>query len=490
MMPASIHNGRVFNERIVVLGASGYIGQHLTSHLSQQGFQVTAAARRLDWLQQQKWPNVRCCFADVYQSKSLKEAFEGADVLVYLVHAMAEEDDLLEKERQAAQNTLLALKDSTIKHIIYLGSMQPQESHSAHLQARKLTGDLLRMGNIPVTELRAGIVIGAGSAAFEVMRDMVYNLAILTPPRWVRSKSSPLALENLLNYLSGLIAIPAESHRQFDAAGPEYISYQTLFERFINISGKRRWLIPIPLPTAMISTYFISMITSVPTPLAKALIQGLNHDLPADSAALQALIPQELIPVDDAIRQTLAKEEQQVLDSTDWHYDADARARWRPGYGYYPKQAGFTLETSASKAALWQVVQQLGGKEGYFYANALWKLRARIDDVIGGRVVYGRPPHDQLKIGDKIDGWKVIGLKPQRELSLLFGMKAPGLGRLTFTITDHGESRSLDVRAWWHPAGFSGLLYWFSMMPAHQFIFRGMAKRIASLARQKDRCGR
>jgi hypothetical protein len=139
---------------------------------------------------------------------------------------------------------------------------------------------------------------------------------------------------------------------------------------------------------------------------------------------------------------------------------------------------------------LWQIVQQLGGKEGYFYANALWKLRARIDDLIGGRVVYGRPPRDSLKIGDKIDGWKVIGLKPQRELSLLFGMKAPGLGRLTFTITDHGESRSIDVRAWWHPAGFSGLLYWFSMMPAHQFIFRGMAKRIASLARQKDRCGR
>ncbi|STQ45475.1 short chain dehydrogenase [Ewingella americana] len=175
MMPVSIPTTRV-----VVLGASGYIGQHLTSHLSQQGYQVTAAARRVEWLEQQKWPNVRCCFADVYNSKSLKEVFAGADVLVYLVHSMSEDDDLLEKERQAAQNTLLALKESSIKHIIYLGSMQPKSSHSAHLQARKLTGDLLRRGDIPVTELRAGIVIGAGSAAFEVMRDMVYNLPILT----------------------------------------------------------------------------------------------------------------------------------------------------------------------------------------------------------------------------------------------------------------------------------------------------------------------
>ena len=319
---------------------------------------------------------------------------------------------------------------------------------------------------------------------------MVYNLPVLTPPRWMRSKSSPLALENLLVYLRGLVTLPATENRILEAAGPEYISYQTLFERFIAMSGKRRWLIPIPMPTSFVSVYFLSLITSVPTPLAKALIQGLNHDLPADSAELQTLIPQELISVDEAIRSTLEKEEHQVMDSPDWGYDADARERWRPGYGFYPKQAGFTLETSASKAALWQVVQQLGGREGYFYANGLWKTRARMDDLLGGGVKYGRPDREFLKLGDKIDGWKVIGLKPQRELVLLFGMKAPGLGRLTFTITDNGESRSLDVRAWWHPAGFRGLLYWFSMMPAHQFIFRGMAKRIASLARQKDRCGR
>ncbi|MOA24329.1 hypothetical protein D3C78_1450020 [compost metagenome] len=132
-------------------------------------------------------------------------------------------------------------------------------------------------------------------------------------------------------------------------------------------------------------------------------------------------------------------------------------------------------------------MQQLGGKEGYFYANILWQIRARMDDMIGNRVVYGRPQRDTLEVGDVVDGWKVITLKPQRLLALLFGMKAPGLGRLAFTIKDHGDHRTLDVRAWWHPAGFSGLLYWFAMMPAHLFIFRGMARRIAKLAEEHPR---
>ncbi|MFZ1873427.1 MAG: DUF2867 domain-containing protein, partial [Chania sp.] len=313
----------------------------------------------------------------------------------------------------------------------------------------------------------------------------VYNLPILTPPRWVRSKSSPVSLENLLVYMTELLQHPAQENRIFDVAGPEYISYQTLFERFIVISGKKRWLIPVPLPTRFISVWFISMITSVPTSIASALIQGLNHDLPADGAPLQALIPQRLQTFDEAVKETLRREDE-VIDSADWGYDPEARARWRPGYGFYPKHAGCTLDTQASSAALWHVVQQLGGKEGYFYANILWQIRARMDDIAGNGIVYGRPARDTLEVGDLVDGWKVITMKPLRQLALMFGMKAPGLGRLTFSIKDFGDHRQLDVRAWWHPAGFSGLLYWFVMMPAHLFIFRGMAKRIAKLAEEYD----
>lgn len=473
-------------QRILVLGASGYIGQNLIPHLIEQGHDITAAARRIEWLQEQNWPQVNCQYVDVYQPETLAAALWDIDAVYYLIHGMGDGDDFIEKERQAAEHLRDALRSSSVKQVIFLGALQPEGDSSPHLVARKLTGEILRQSGIPITELRASIIVGPGSAAFEIMRDMVYNLPILTPPRWVRSKSSPVALENLLVYLADLLEHPAEENRIFDVAGPEYISYQTLFERFITISGKKRWLIPIPLPTRFISVWFISMITSVPTSIARALIQGLNHDLPADGKPLQALIPQTLQTFDQAVTATLKREEE-VVDSADWGYDPEARARWRPGYGFYPKQAGYSLKTSASSQALWHRVQQLGGKEGYFYANILWQIRARMDDMIGNRVVYGRPERDTLAVGDLVDGWKVITIKPQRLMALLFGMKAPGLGRLAFTIKDHGDHRTLDVRAWWHPAGFSGLLYWFAMMPAHLFIFRGMARRIARLAEEDKR---
>lgn len=473
------------SQRILVLGASGYIGQHLIPRLTEQGHEITAAARRIEWLEEQNWPHVSCRYVDVYRPETLTAALWQIDAVYYLIHGMGDGDDFIEKERQAAENLRDALRGSNVKQVIFLGALQPEGSSSPHLIARKLTGEILRQSGIPVTELRASIVVGPGSAAFEIMRDMVYNLPILTPPRWVRSKSSPVALDNLLTYLTGLLQHPAQENRIFDVAGPEYISYQTMFERFIKISGKKRWLIPVPLPTRFISVWFISMITSVPTSIASALIQGLNHDLPADGKPLQALIPQPLQTFDEAVKETLRREDE-VVDSADWGYDPEARARWRPGYGFYPKHAGCELDTQASSEALWHVVQQLGGKEGYFYANILWQIRARMDDMIGNGVVYGRPQRDTLEVGDLVDGWKVITKKPLRQLALMFGMKAPGLGRLTFSIKDLGDRRQLDVRAWWHPAGFSGLLYWFVMMPAHLFIFRGMAKRIAQLAEEYD----
>jgi len=209
----------------------------------------------------------------------------------------------------------------------------------------------------------------------------------------------------------------------------------------------------------------------------------LKHDLLADDRALRALIPQQLLSFDDAVRATLA-DENKLANSQDWGYDAQAFARWRPEYGYFPKQAGCTLKTSAELADLWQVVNQVGGKEGYFFGNVLWKTRGLMDLLVGHKLAKGRPMRDMLEVGDQVDSWKVIIVDPQKELTLLFGMKAPGLGRLSFTLRDHGKHRTLDVRAWWHPHGTAGLFYWLVMIPAHLFIFRGMARRICQLSEQ------
>ncbi|WP_054179168.1 SDR family oxidoreductase [Trabulsiella odontotermitis] len=472
------------SQPILVLGASGYIGQHLMTELSQRGYTVRAAARRIERLEKRQLPGVSCHQVDLNWPQNLPELLNGVETLYYLVHGMGEGGDFVAHERQVALNVRDALRDTPVKQIIFLSSLQaPENQQSEHLRARQITADVLRDAGCPVTELRAGIIVGAGSAAFEVMRDMVYNLPVLTPPRWVRSRTTPIALENLLFYLVELLNHPAPEHRVFEAAGPDVLSYQQQFEHFMQVSGRHRLLIPIPFPTSWVSVWFLNVITSVPPTTAKALIQGLKHDLLADDAALRALIPQPLIRFDDAVRRTL-KEEEKLVNSSDWGYDPQAFARWRPEYGYYAKQAGCTVQTSASLSALWEVINRIGGKEGYFFGNILWKIRASLDLLVGHKLAKGRPSHPYLQTGDAVDSWKVIIVEPEKQLTLLFGMKAPGLGRLSFTLCDKGTHRELDVRAWWHPHGMPGLFYWLLMIPAHLFIFRGMARTIARSAEQ------
>lgn len=469
---------------ILVFGASGYIGQHLVSELSQRGYTVRAVARRIERLQKLQLPGVTCYSVDLEKTTDVARLLNGVDTVYYLVHGMGESKDFIKHERRVAENVRDALLITPVKQLIFLSSLQaPEHEQSPHLRARQLTADILRSAEVPVSELRAGIIVGAGSAAFEVMRDMVYNLPVLTPPRWVRSRTTPIALENLLFYLVELLNHPSPEHRVFEAAGPEELTYQQQFEHFMAVSGRHRPLIPIPLPTSWISVWFLNMITSVPPTIAKALIQGLKHDLLADDRTLRALIPQQLIPFDEAVRRTLV-EEKKLANSSDWGYDAQAFARWRPEYGFFAKQAGFTVQTSASLSALWQVVNRLGGKEGYFFGNVLWKTRAAMDLLVGHRLAKGRPERAMLQVGDTVDSWKVIIVEPEKALTLLFGMKAPGLGRLSFTMVDKGTHRELDVRAWWHPHGMPGLLYWLLMIPAHLFIFRGMARRITRLAEE------
>lgn len=412
-------------QRILVLGASGYIGQHLVQALSQQGHQVLAAARRIERLDKQQLPSVSCHKVDLNEPDTLTPLLADVDTVYYLVHGMGEGGDFIAHERQVAQNVRDALRHTPVNQLIFLSSLQaPKHEQSDHLRARQITADTLRESGVPVTELRAGIIVGAGSAAFEVMRDMVYNLPVLTPPRWVRSRTTPIALENLLHYLVALLAHPASSHRVLEAAGPQVLSYQEQFEHFMAVSGKHRLLIPIPFPTRWISVWFLNVITSVPPTTAKALIQGLKHDLLADDTELRALIPQRLIAFDDAVRSTL-KEEEKLVDSSEWGYDAQAFARWRPEYGYFAKQAGFSVETPASLKALWQVVNRLGGKEGYFFGNILWKTRATMDLLVGHKLAKGRPERPLLQVGDTVDSWKVIIVEPEKQLTLLFGMKAP-----------------------------------------------------------------
>ncbi|PSW03805.1 DUF2867 domain-containing protein [Photobacterium lipolyticum] len=478
---------------ILVVGASGYVGSHLVPELANSGYQVKATGRNLKLLQKRGWssiPNIELVELDLNQNTDLRPLLSDVDAVFFLVHGMNHGHDFIDFELDAARHFSQALKLSKVKRVIYLGALQSVKGYSKHLAARKATGEILRESGIPITELRAGIIIGPGSAAFEVMRDYIYNLPVMLTPKWVKSHSSPIALRNVLHYLLELLRFTPSRHQIMDVAGPEQLSYESQMRQLGRLIGKNVHFIPLPFLPISVAAYWLKFITSVPTNIARALVGGLRFDLPADGSAIQSLIPQYLLTYEEAVKETL-RHETEVVRSSVWGFDPDALARWQPGYGYYPKQAGYTLKTDASAEQLWRQIQLIGGKEGYFYANSLWRIREWLDHLIGGNALtrFRRDPHT-LELGDQVDSWKVINIEPYRFLSLLFGMKAPGLGRLEFTIEDKGEYREVDIRAWWHPAGFSGLLYWFTMMPAHLFIFRGMTHALVKRCKAKAQEGK
>ncbi|WP_087016028.1 DUF2867 domain-containing protein [Thaumasiovibrio subtropicus] len=474
-------------ERILIVGASGYIGNHLVPHLAARGHEITATGRALRVLKKRAWgdaENITLKQLDLI-SDDITPLLEDIDIVIFLVHGMAHGHDFIDYELNATQQLRKALDRSQVKQVIYLGALQPQtDAASEHLVARQKTGEELRKSKVPIVELRAGIVVGPGSAAFEVMRDFIYHLPLLFTPRWVNSTSSPIALDNLLYYITQLVDNPTTGNPIYDIAGPEVLTYQSQMMQLGDAMGKKVHLIKLPFLTPEMTAHFFGIITSVPSNIAKALVSGLRYHLPADDKAIRERFPQTLITYRDAVTKTLEQEED-VVRSDVWGFDPDALQRWHKGYGYYPKNAGFSHTTHASAEQLWRIVNQLGEEPGYFYANALWRIREWMDYAIGGSArKRQRTAKNQLAIGDYIDSWKVIAVEENRFLSLLFGMKAPGLGRLEFTISDEGDKRRLDIRAWWHPAGFPGLLYWFAMMPAHLFIFKGMVKAVCERAEQ------
>ncbi|MDD1791698.1 SDR family oxidoreductase [Enterovibrio sp. ZSDZ42] len=468
--------------KVLVIGATGYIGHHLVSELLKNQYTVVAASRRLSRVRNQPWfehPCLESQQVDLYHGDGLSRALEGVSTVFYLAHGMASGSDFYQYELDMAHHMSRALANSMVKRVVYLGATQPEGVSSTHLAARKATGNILRDSGKQIIEIRAGIVIGSGSAAFEVMRDIVSHLPIITAPVTIQSQSRPIALDTMIGYLIAAITFPIQDSATFDASGPEVISYENQMRRFARIINKRITIFKVPFLTPNMATHWLSIVTTVPKPIAQSLIHGLNYNLLPTGTDLSTQISLPQISFEQAVESALSNESD-VVKNDIWGFDSEALARWHKGYGYYPKQAGFCVDTDATAHDLWHKIRHVGGDEGYFFGDALWTLRAYMDAAVGGNALKKRrPAPDSLKVGDYIDSWKVIRCEDNLHLSLLFGMKAPGLGRLEFTIVDHGEYRTLDIRAWWHPAGFRGLLYWFAMMPAHLFIFRGMAFALA-----------
>jgi uncharacterized protein YbjT (DUF2867 family) len=369
----------------LVFGASGYIGSHLVPRLLEEGIPVRASSRNRAVLEARGWPGVELVEADALDPASLDSALAGVELAYYLVHSMGAGKDFGRLDLAAAANFAAAAERAGVDRIVYLGGLVPDDADSEHIVSRRDTGVVLRRGKVPVIELRAGIIVGPGSAAFEVMRDLVYHLPVMITPRWVSSKSPPLALDNLLMYLVRLPQIDAAKGGVFDAGGAETLTYGEMMRVLAEVGGKRPPLIiPVPVLSPKLSSYWLRLITAVPTNIARALIEGLKHDFTADDAELRRLVPQHLLGFREAVAAVFAAERASEPVVARWIEGAFAVRNRRIDYAYYAKRAGGSAETSASPAAVWELVSAIGGDNGYYYMNGLWQLRELLDWMAGG----------------------------------------------------------------------------------------------------------
>ncbi len=468
---------------VLVFGATGYVGTNLVPRLVAHGYRVRAAGRVRSVLEARGWPGVELVVADALDAATLGPALAGIDVAYYLVHSMAAGRDFGRLDLGAAERFAAAAAGAGVRRIVYLGGLVPAQADSEHLTSRREVGRRLAAGAVPVTELRAGIIVGAGSAAFEVIRDLVNHLPLMITPRWVQSRSPPIALDNLLEYLVRVPEIAQTAGRVFDAAGPEMLSYEELMLRYGAMVGKRPRIMRVPLLSPSLSAYWLKLVTAVPTNVARALIEGLKHDIEADTAAIRELIPQRLLGYDDAVRAALEAERRHRVAAR-WVEGGFALRGYQADHAFYAKRARGVASARADAEAVWRQVAAIGGGNRYYCLDALWSLREAMDWLVGGAgLKRGRRHPSEVRVGDAIDSWRVAGVEPQRRLTLLFGMKAPGSGVLEFEIEPQGAGTTkITVTAYWHPAGIRGLLYWYAFAPAHGVVFRRMAQAIARRA--------
>lgn len=472
----------------LVFGASGYIGSHLVPRLVQRGHRVRAAARHREVLEGREWVAVDLVAADALKTQTLKAALAGMEVAYYLVHSMAAGRDFARLDRIAADHFREAAEHAGLRRIIYLGGVQPHAAASEHLASRRETGERLRAGHVPVTEVRAGIIVGPGSAAFEVIRDLVYHLPVMVTPRWVRSRVQPIALEDLLEYLIRLPELDAAAGGIFDVGGPEVLSYEQLIRQFAEVVGKRPLIIPVPLLSPRLSSYWLELITAVPVNVGRALVEGLRHDILSNDTAIRALIPMRLHTYKEAVVEALQAEQRSAIPAR-WTEGAFVFRNYRPDVAYYAKSFRTEVHVAAGVRRVWEEVVALGGRNGWPYMNWLWQMRGALDELLGGvGMRRGRRDQSALRIGDTLDYWRVVNVDPQRRVTLSAELRQPGAAVLEFGLEpeETGGTR-LSLSAHFHPAGAPGIGYWLLMHPLLRRLNLGLVHALAERAEVAER---
>ena len=469
--------------RILLTGASGYIGSRLAPRLRDLGHQVIALARDPGKLAARGWSPANVVRGDVLDPDTLRAALEGIDVAYYLVHSMTTSGgDFAALDRQGATNFAAAAASAGVRRVIYLGGLGAGGDRlSHHLESRQETGKILRSGPVPVTELRAAIIVGSGSASFEIVRDLARRLPVMVCPRWVRSRCEPIAVDDVLAYLTGVLSAPETVGQTLEIGGGEVLSYAELMRATAAAMGRKVWIFTVPLLTPRLSAYWLNLVTSVPMSLARPLVEGLRNDVVCQDTRIREWIPFPLAPFRAAVSRALSMDLQGEAESR-WT-DATTTAASKPWTETLPLLSD--LRTVLSPHPVDEVfarVRRLGGTNGWYCANSLWSLRGALDRLVGGvGMRRGRRDPEALAVGDPVDFWRVERYEEGRILGLRAEMRLPGAARLTFLVTPNGTGPGSVLRqtAEFLPSGPWGRLYWWALAPLHTMIFGGMARAIA-----------
>lgn len=481
---------------VLVTGATGYVGGRLVPCLLQEGYTVRCFVRDADRLDAQPWSDdVEVAVGDALEAKTVPPAMQDVDAVYYLIHSLgAGEDTFEDRDRRAATNVRQAAEDAGVQRIVYLGGMRPKgERQSKHLQSRIETGRVLRDGSVPVTEFRAAQIVGSGSLSFELVRYLTERVPVLICPRWVHTPTQPIAIRDVLKYLVAALDQPESAGEIIEIGGSDVFTYAEMFENYAAVRGLNRWIVNVPVLTPRLSSHWIGLVTPISNTIARPLIEGLDNEVVVDDPSkARTLFPDvEPISFEAAVRLALRRAESGTIPTV-WNSavssvpDEAPTTRLEVSEGLYREERSATVEAPPDVA--FATIERLGGDTGWLYGDALWRLRAWIDQLLGG-VGYRRGRRDEktLRVGDTVDFWRVEARTENQLLRLRAEIRLPGRAWLQFEVApQHGGDRSrVTQTVYFEPRGLTGTVYWKLARWIHRLLFAGQFRALTQWIEQR-----
>ena len=471
--------------KILLTGATGYIAQRLIPVLLANGHEVICCVRdrsRFD-ISKYKQSSLSVIEVNFLQPESLYVIPVDIDIAYYLIHSMSTQTGNFEDmERNCANNFKEYIQKTKVRQVIYLSGITNETELSKHLSSRKNVETILSIATFPLTTLKAGIIVGSGSASFEIIRDLVEKLPVMITPRWLNTKCQPIAIRNVIEFLNAVAGQKDTYHKSYDIGGPDILNYKEMLLRFASIRGLKRRIMVVPVMTPKISSYWLYFVTSTSYPLAKNLVNSMKVEVICRPNELASRFNISLIDYDTSIRLAFDRIEQhQVLSSWIDAQTSDVLEKGISQYMDVPVNGCFkdihVMDLKDSNLAL-DKIWTIGGRNGWYYANWLWEIRGFMDKLAGGvGMRRGRKSETELSPGESLDFWRVLlADKNDKRLLLYAEMKLPGEAWLEFRI----ENNKLTQTATFRPLGLWGRLYWYSLLPVHVFIFKGMISNIVN----------